>query len=174
MNPNEEQSLLFTIVQTWRPNEIPEYRGFRCAHCQQYKNEAWHHWLTIGDYLLPVHLCDDTCEPALKNNELTVDMTKVGIIDRASFGNEYKYSDITSKRFNEIITTWPKAQKPILKVFSCDECGDDLAIDPSDGTRKGYHVWYKMDLPAGRHGDNKTLAELHFHRRCAEKIGITS
>lgn len=174
MRSEEEQKPLLSIVQTWRPSEKPEYRGFRCGHCQQYKNEAWHHWLTIEDYLLPVHLCNDTCEPALKNNELKVDMTKVKTIDRAMFGDGYKCSDITSQRFNEIIATWSKAQKPILKAFSCDECKDDLTIDPNDGIRKGYHVWYKMDLPAGRHGDNKTLAELHFHRRCAEKIGITS
>lgn len=64
INKDSEQKLLLKIVETWRPNEIPEYRGFRCANCQQYVSRAWYHWLNSGDYRLPVHMCDERCEPA--------------------------------------------------------------------------------------------------------------
>jgi uncharacterized protein YlaI len=167
VTPKNIQQLLLAIVQTWRPSEQPEYRGFRCAYCQQYKNESWHHVLTTGQYLLPVHMCNDKCEAILQNNALTIDSTKIQSINRDTFGNNYVYTPKTSRRFNEIIASWSLIEKPILKAFCCDECGESLSIDPSDRIRKGYHVWYKMP-------DNITLAELHFHRHCAERIGINT
>jgi len=43
MDNSKEHQLLLEIVETWQPSEYPEYRGFRCANCQQYKNQAWYH-----------------------------------------------------------------------------------------------------------------------------------
>lgn len=165
MIKNQEQEVLLQIIQTWRPSEKPEYRGFRCANCQQYKNEAWYHWLNIGNYKLPVHMCNDTCEPKLINGLIQVDASKIQQVDRNNFGNSYLYNPGTITRFAEIVSSWPNYKEPQLKNFSCDECQKDLDIDPLDGQRKGYHTWWKMP-------DGKTLAELHFHKECGNKLGI--
>lgn len=165
----QEQSLLLEIVETWALNEFPTYRGFRCANCQQYKNEAWYHWVNTGDengnYRLPIHMCDDTCQPAFENGTIQVDQSKRTKVDRNSFGNIYHFPDKTRQRFLEIINSWPDYKEPQLKEFSCDDCGNSLDIDTTDGVRKGYHVWWKMP-------DNKTLTELHFHKECGHRLGI--
>lgn len=166
MTLKEEQKILLKIVETWRLSEKPEYRGFRCAHCQQYKNEAWYHWVNRGDYKLPIHLCNDTCEPAFQNNSIQIDETKRQSVDRETFGSSYKYSENAIKRFKEIVASWPEYKEPELKAFTCDDCGKNLDIDNTDGLRKGYHAWWKMD-------DGKTLLELHFHKDCAAPLGIT-
>lgn len=165
MAPQEEQKILLKIVGTWRPSEIPEYRGFRCANCQQYKNEAWYHWVNTGNYRLPIHLCNDICQPMLQSNTIQIDEKKKQVVNRNIFGNSYTYTVHAVKRFREIVAAWPEYQKPELKLFFCDNCGKDLEIDITDGVRKGYHVWWKMD-------DGKTLAELHFHKECALELGI--
>jgi hypothetical protein len=165
MNRQKEQKVLLAIVETWGLSEKPEYRGFRCANCQGYKNEAWYHWLNSGGYRLPVHMCDDQCEPEFQTDKILVDPTKRTEVNRESFGNEYQFSEETIERFKEIVASWPEYQEPQLKAFSCDECKDDLNIDPADGQRKGFHVWWKMP-------DGETLAELHFHKDCANKLGI--
>lgn len=165
----EEQQILLQIVETWRLNEFPEYRGFRCANCQQYKNEAWYHWVNTaheaGQFRLPIHMCNDTCEPAFQNDTIQIDQAKRTQVDRESFGNNYNFSDSTKRKFRGIVASWPDYKKPELKAFTCDDCGNDLEIDKTDGARKGYHVWWKMD-------DGKTLTELHFHRDCGHKLGI--
>jgi hypothetical protein len=160
-----EQDLLLQIVETWRPSEKPEYRGFRCANCQAYKNEAWYHWLDTNGYRLPVHLCNDTCESAFQNETIQIDSAKRQPIDRKTFGNNYEYSKETQNRLAEIIKSWPENAVPELKAFSCDRCGNDLEIDLIDEQRKGYHVWYKMP-------DGKTLVELHFHKECGNILDI--
>ena len=99
MDKNKEQQLLLEIVETWSPSQFPEYRGFRCANCQQYKNEAWYHWVNSGDYRLPIHICDDTCEPQFKKGTIKIDQSKREKVDRSSFGNEYKYSEKAVERF---------------------------------------------------------------------------
>lgn len=159
MTPDEEQSLLLSIVETWRISEKPEYRGFRCAHCQEYKNEAWYHWVNTGGYKLPIHLCDEKCEQAFQNNSLQIDPAKRQVVDRNSFGTGFIYSQENSIQFERIVSNWPEYSQPQLKAFSCDECEKALTIDPKDGLRKGYHVWWKMP-------DGYTLAELHFHQEC--------
>ena len=58
---NSTQQKLLAIVETWQPNELPEYRGFRCGNCQKNINEAWHHLVDTAGYKLQVHLCK-TCE----------------------------------------------------------------------------------------------------------------
>lgn len=159
------QDLLLQIIQTWRISETPEYRGFRCANCQEYKNEAWYHWINAGGYRLPIHLCDDICEKTLQNNSIQIDENKRQIIDKEKFGSTYAYSPQAIKRFEEIIGSWPEYKDPELKIFSCDECKKELDIDSSDGQRKGYHVWYKTK--------ENTLAELHFHKSCAKHLSIS-
>ncbi len=156
----KEQELLLKIVETWRISQTPEYRGFRCANCQQYKNEAYYHWLNFGDYKLPVHMCADTCEPEFQAGNIQIDESKIQYVDRDDFINSY--SPEAEKRFGEIVYAWEAYEAPKLKAFVCDECGKDLDMEAiSDGTvqRKGYHVWWKMP-------DGKTLAELHFHKEC--------
>lgn len=167
MMPEQEQQILLQIVETWRPSEWPEYRGFRCANCQEYKNQAWYHWVHAGGYRLPIHMCDDKCEPDFRSGHIQIDESKIAQVDRVTFGLGYQYSDEAKKRFGEIVTSWPKEKEPELKAYSCDECSNDLEIDQNDGMRKGYHVWWKMD-------DGKTLAELHFDRDCGHKLGIKS
>jgi hypothetical protein len=160
-----EQKKLLEIVETWKLSETPEYRGFRCANCQGYKNEAWYHYLNYGEYRLPVHMCNDGCENSFQSRLIQIDPTKKVTVDRNSFGNTYKFSPEAEERFKEIVTSWPGEKEPELKAFSCDECKEDLDIDPNDGQRKGFHVWWKM--PNGQ-----TLAELHFHKNCASKFDI--
>lgn len=41
----DKQELLLKIVKTWSLNQNPEYRGFRCANCQEYIKKAWYHRL---------------------------------------------------------------------------------------------------------------------------------
>lgn len=166
----QEQSLLLEIVETWALNEFPTYRGFRCANCQQYKNEAWYHTVNTGDesgnFRLPLHLCNDTCEAQFQAGTLTVSgETQPHKVDRASFGNQYQFSKQAQERFSEIVASWPEYKEPELKAFTCDQCQADLEIDEVDGARKGYHVWWKMP-------DNKTLTELHFHKECGHRLGI--
>ena len=165
----DEQKILLEIVETWRLNEFPEYRGFRCATCQQYKNEAWYHWINTGDengnFRLSIHMCSDICEPALQNETIQVDSSKRKKVDRESFGNVHQFTDEAKKRFGEIVASWPDYKAPELKAFSCDECNNPLEINQADKERKGYHVWWKMP-------DGKTLTELHFHRDCGHNLGI--
>ena len=59
------KDLLLQTVWTWKINEKPEYRGFRCANCQRYIYKAWHHWLKTGGYKTPIHFCNE-CEANLK------------------------------------------------------------------------------------------------------------
>ncbi|MBI2026040.1 MAG: hypothetical protein HYT06_01520 [Candidatus Levybacteria bacterium] len=166
MDKNKEQKLLLEIVETWRPSEYPEYREFKCANCQEYKNQAWYHWLNLRGYRLPIHMCDK-CEPELKKGTIKIDQSKRQIVDRSSFGKEYKFQDKTIQRFKKIVSTWPDYEEPRLKTFICDECGQDLDIDPLDKQRKGFHVWWKKD-------DGKTLVELHFHKFCGNSLGVYS
>lgn len=165
-----EQELLLEIVETWKLNEFPTYRGFRCANCQQYKNEAWYHWINTGDkngnFRLPVHMCNDTCEPQFQSGSIVIKGESTSHkTNRATFGDSYFYPPTTEERFREIVASWPNYKPPELKAFTCDDCGKNLEIDPIDGERKGYHVWWKMP-------DGKTLVELHFHRGCGNKLGI--
>jgi hypothetical protein len=79
-----------------------------------------------------------------------------------NFTNTYQLSDATQNRFEEIMSKWPLSNGNKINDFYCDHCLKPLDIDPTDTMRKGYHVWYKTR-------DGKTLAELHFHRSCANK-----
>lgn len=150
---------LLSIIQTWDINPQPEYRGFRCASCQAYKNEAWYHIVDSGGFKLSVHLCEG-CEELFQNNILKIDESKKKTIDRTKFQS---FSPETELRFEQIVNSWSTKIKSELKAFTCDDCSKTLNID-SDGIRKGYHIWWKMP--------DETLAELHFHKECAAKFGI--
>jgi hypothetical protein len=164
MNLSQEQQLLLDIAETWNLSEIPEYRGFRCANCQEYKNKAWYHWLNSGGYKLPIHLCDEKCEKEFQKNAVRIDFTRKKIVNRNSFGSKYIFNSQSVERFEEIVSLWPDYRKPELKVFFCDECKKDLYMDYLDNQRKGFHVWWKTK--------NDILIELHFHKECGKKLGI--
>ena len=164
MKKEQEQKTLLKIVETWRPSEQPEYRGFRCANCQEYKNEAWYHWVNSGGYKLPVHMCKEICEPAFQSGSIRIDESKRAAVDQENFGNSFRFSKKATERFKEIVASWPEYKEPELKTYTCDDCTKELDID-TDGIRKGYHVWWKMP-------DGKTLAELHFHKTCANALDI--
>ncbi|HVZ67288.1 MAG TPA: hypothetical protein VG917_03430 [Patescibacteria group bacterium] len=169
MDKNKEQEILLKIVETWRPSQTPEYRGFKCANCQQFKNQAWYHWVNSGNYRLPIHMCDDKCEPEFQAETIKIDESKIARVDREKFGSEYHYSDIAKDKFREIVASWPEYDEPKLKAFICDSCNEDLTMETlPDGSqqRQGFHVWWKMD-------DGETLAELHFHKDCASKLNIS-
>jgi hypothetical protein len=159
---NTKKEVLLSIVKTWNISERPEYRGFRCACCQEYKNEAWYHWVTSHNFLLPLHLCDTKCEKALLNNSLDIDTTKLHETDTTLFGQNHSYSLETISAFRQIISSWKISEKPLLKAFTCDLCDKELTIE--DGVRKGWHVWWN---------NSGTLTELHFHKECGEKLHIT-
>ena len=159
----EEQEVLLSIVKTWNISEAPEYRGFRCANCQQYKNEAWYHWVNSDNFLLPIHLCDDTCELLLENNALQIHTAKQHETERETFGKKYPYSSESIETFQKIISSWNKTEERVLKAFTCDLCNKELDIDSSDGVRKGWHVWWS---------NNGILTELHFHNNCASPLQI--
>lgn len=177
MTLEEEQKVLLKIVETWQLSEKPEYRGFRCANCQKYKNEAWYHWIQYGGYKLPLHMCDDTCHQAFLNNTIQVDEKKRQNIDRQTFGTSYTYNPEAMQQFREIVSAWPEHKEPELKSFTCDACQKELDIDATDGMRKGYHAWWSYVAEGSEEGtkmdDGITLAELHFHKECAALLGIT-
>ena len=55
---DNKQEFLTKIVKAWKPSMKPEFRGFRCAICQEYITKSWHHELESEEYLVPVHLCE--------------------------------------------------------------------------------------------------------------------
>lgn len=155
----DEQAILLKIVQTWNISSTPEYRGFRCAYCQRYRNQSWYHWLRSGKFIVPLHLCNEKCHTKFEQGELEF---KTNLNYRRNVLS-YSYSEKAKEAFDEIISKWDKEAKPQLKAFICDSCSKDLDIDTTDGYRKGYHVWYEM-----KNGD---YAELHFHKRCFDLLG---
>ena len=168
ISKEKEQEVLLKIVETWRPSEKPEYRGFRCANCQEYKNEAWYHWVNAGGYRLPIHMCNDMCEPQFQAGTIRIDESKQARVDREQFGNGHQYTEQAEKRFREIVESWPEYKAPELKAYVCDDCGKELDMEtlPDGSTqRQGYHAWWKMD-------DGQTLAELHFHKDCGRQLGM--
>jgi hypothetical protein len=172
-----EQDTLLAIVRGWHPSAIPEYRGFRCAACQQQINAAWYHWLQNDEYFLPVHLCDERCERLFRAGTLHPVSAGQGAgatspaPARPPLNNTNLYSETATRRFREIVTGWRAAQTaPVLRAFTCDACGGELLMEPGpDGSpqRQGYHVWWEME-------PEQTRVELHFHRDCGHALGISS
>ncbi|MFH1916295.1 MAG: hypothetical protein ABIJ21_03450 [Nanoarchaeota archaeon] len=149
------QEILLRIVQSWNISADPEYRGFRCAHCQDYMKKAWHHWLNSGGYKTPVHFCKD-CQAKYSSGELDVPTptnTSQATIQKFT----KKYLPTTEQTLIAIQEKWNLSEKPRFKAFACDLCREYLP------EAKGYHTWFKHE---------NTLIEEHFCRPCAEKIGI--
>lgn len=138
----DEQKLLLEVVERWNPNPKPEYRGFRCANCQKYnlQDGAWHHLLSSGGFLNPVHFCDE-CEAKFNasNLQLTSPKTEVDIRN---------FSQIP-ENLRQIVSLRPKNSKVVKKQIECDNCGKPL--------QEAYHVWFNMD---------ETLVEMHFDKDC--------
>ena len=149
------QEILLGIVHSWNISSEPEYRGFRCAHCQDYMTFAWHHWLSTGGFKTPVHFCKD-CQAKYSSGELNVPTPTT--TSQATMKNfSKKYPPKTEKMLISIQEKWNLSEKPRYKAFSCDLCKQDLP------GAKGYHTWFKH---------NGTLIEEHFCRPCAEHSGI--
>lgn len=158
-----DQDILLSIVRTWNISESPEYRGFRCANCQQYKNKAWYHWVYTGGFHLPIHLCEESCEELLRENALQITKKNIHEINHAEFGKTSIYTPQSVETCKKIISSWKHDTKPMLKAFTCDYCSQDLDVDPSDNLRKGWHVWWNNE---------GILTEFHFHKSCGMEIGI--
>ena len=144
------QEILLGIVKTWNLNERPEYRGFRCANCQNYMNEAWHHWLTKGGYKSPVHFCN-SCETDYESSNIIIKPPT--FFDKNTFGLKFP-KDVESKLI-EIQKNWNTDADPIYKNFECDDCGTKML--------EAYHVWFNMD---------KILIEEHFCKDCGDGLHL--
>lgn len=151
------QALLEDIVDTWHISPLPEYRSFRCAVRQQQNNEAYYHWLDSARYYVPVHFCI-ACHSRLEGGELTV--TAPATLPAAG----HDFGSASNRAFRDIVDRWKPSDSGSVIAFYCDACGQALAIDPHDGQRKGYHVWWQHD---GR------WHELHFHKECGDAILTT-
>ncbi|MBI4149174.1 hypothetical protein HY491_01880 [Candidatus Woesearchaeota archaeon] len=146
---NKQQALL-QIVRAWNVNEKPEHRGFRCAACQTYMKQAWHHWLHTGGYTLPVHFCEQ-CEQDFRAGKIS--SGKAVLVDKTRFS---WYSKGVQSKLKHIVRSWNIRAKPIFKPFTCDDCGKPFT--------EMYHIWYNNNA--------WTLAEVHLCKGCAQKTGI--
>jgi hypothetical protein len=149
-----DQEILLSIVKNWDINPEPEYRGFRCANCQNYIDKAFYHFLNIENYKTHVHLCVE-CEKLFKENKIE---KKENEISKKNFKTHYP--DLESK-FEALISNWVTNSDPALKVFYCDNCGNDL--DLIDGQIRGWHVWYESEI----------ISELHFCKKCGVEMRIS-
>lgn len=146
-----QDEVLLRIVRTWKPNERPEYRGFRCANCQRNVRKAWHHWLDAGGYKTPVHFCE-SCEKKFRAEKIEGTTPEVKI-DRKKFG--MRFSSSVEQRLREASAKWNTKAKPKHKTFTCDRCGRSM--------HKAWHVWFN---------DRGKLVEAHFCNECGRRIGI--
>ena len=142
------QKILLRIVQTWKLNKKPEYRGFRCANCQKYLYKAWHHWCIKGGYKTPVHFCNN-CESDFKLSNINIIKPKISA-DRTKFN--LKFPERIKIKLKKITDSWNISTKPVYKTFTCDDCGENM--------HKAYHLWFKM---------NRILIEAHFCKKCGDK-----
>lgn len=149
MNPDQER--LRAIVETWNLNDAPEFRGFRCANCQEYlSGKAWHYLLHEGGYITPVHFCvkckyDFERSTASERQRIQIDRNRFKPI----------FSQTAEFTLDEISKQWSLEREPVYKDFTCDFCGKLLP------DAKAYHVWRNN---AG------TLIEYHFDRACGNRI----
>ena len=108
MNEEEQQKTLLEIVKTWQPSAKPEFRGFRCAKCQEYITKAWHYKLDSEEYLVPVHLCKKCQE----GSNIT--------------GGEWKafQCDKCDAEFTEAWHVWNKEGDRFIETHFCKSCGE--------------------------------------------------
>lgn len=136
----KDQEILLRIVKTWDLNPKSEYRGFRCASCQNYVKKAWHHWLTDGGYKAPVHFCNK-CEKDFKSKKINT-KKPISKLNRLKFSKP----DAETKR---LIGKLNVKSKPTYKTFVCDNCERKL--------HKAYHIWTIL---------KKDLVETHLCKQC--------
>jgi DNA replicative helicase MCM subunit Mcm2 (Cdc46/Mcm family) len=141
-----KQKTLLRIVKTWDLNPKPEYRGFRCANCQNYMKKAWHHWLLEGGYKTPVHFCNK-CEKDFKA-EKTKTAKPILRVNKSKFTRP-------NAKLKAVINKLNVKSKSIYKTFVCDNCGRNL--------HKAYHIWNIL---------KKDLVETHLCKQCGNKILI--
>lgn len=141
---NKSQTLL-KIVETWKINKRPEYRGFRCANCQRYMHKAYHYWLNDKKYKTPVHFCKK-CQKLFESAQIQMVKPRL-LVNRKTFGLKF------NKRFIEkcksITEKWNTKTSPVYKFFACDNCGKNIY--------KAHHIWLNI---------NNCLIEVHFCRKC--------
>jgi len=109
-----KQKVLLRIVKTWKINNKPEYRGFRCADCQKYIHRAWHYFLKTGGYRTPVHFCN-LCQAKLST--LNKGIYKVFTCDNCG------------KKMYKAWHVWTKKGKVLSEAHFCKECGKKLGIN---------------------------------------------
>lgn len=140
------QAWLASLVASWDISAEPEFRGFRCAACQQLMmGAAWHYWCETRTVVTPVHLCgechDKAPSPALHRP-----------VDR-------------SRRWPPAVTATPGLRRALAaqprphgvwQEFRCDRCGGNDA--------RMWHIW--RSLPDGR------LAEGHLCGDCGAPAGL--
>jgi hypothetical protein len=151
-----EQLILESIIASWKINPEPEYRGFRCANCQNYINEAFYHWLQNSHFFIPVHFCEH-CQQLFENGELDEIPQRQSSADVHNFHADYP----GKKTFQQLVQSWKPSSDKKLTSFYCDKCALPLEVDQSDDDRKGYHVWWLND---------NLLYELHFHKECGNPL----
>lgn len=154
----QTQQKLLDIVQTWNPSPSVEYRRFRCANCQMHiAGPVYHHLLTAGGFICPVHLCRE-CQSEFNANVLVPKNPKIEV-DKIHFS-------IIPNEAKKLMESWNMEQTtPILKEIICDECSQLLEKD-DEGYPQGYHIWWKTD--------SEILVEIHLDKNCAENYSIKS
>ena len=110
---------------------------------------AWHHWLHPGGYIPPVHFCE-RCEQDFRAGKVSAG--KDVPVDPSRFAG---YSEAVQSKLQSIVRAWNTHAKPVLKSFTCDDCGKPFA--------EMYHIWYNN---AG------TMIEAHLCKGCARKSGV--
>lgn len=101
----EEQKILLKIVQSWKINPRPEYRGFRCADCQRYLHKAWHNFLDYGGFKTQIHFCKGCWK---KNGK----------------GGKYKafQCDKCGRNMYKTYHIWKKQGKVLEETHLCKKC----------------------------------------------------
>lgn len=151
MESADKQSRLLAIVESWDLNPAPEFRGFRCAHCQKYlTGSAWHYFLRSGGYKTPVHFCEN-CKVQFENSTLPAPQRKP--VDQKRFpGAISKHAEA---RLSQISNEPPPMAEPVYKPMICDACGNALP------NAEAYHIWQSK---------NGILMEYHLDRTCGDTI----
>lgn len=87
----------------------PEFRGFRCAKCQEYITKSWHHQLDSEEYLVLVHLCENCQE-------------ECNIV-----GGELKafQCDTCGTELAEGWHVWNKESGRLVETHFCKSCGEE-------------------------------------------------
>lgn len=88
----------------------PEFRGFRCAQCQEYITKSWHHELDSDEFLVPVHLCEN-CQKSsgIEGGELKLfQCDKCGI------------------ELTEAWHVWNKEGNRLVETHFCKTCREEM------------------------------------------------